>query len=70
MLAKTLSLEAWKDYLYWQQTDKAVLRRINALLKDTIRNPFDGLGKPEPLKQNVSGYWSRRINSEHRLVSH
>jgi len=56
MLAKTLSLEAWKDYLYWQQTDKAVLRRINALLKDTIRNPFDGLGKPEPLKQNVSGY--------------
>ncbi|MDO4907638.1 Txe/YoeB family addiction module toxin [Neisseria sp.] len=59
---------AWEDYLYWQQTDKKTLRRINQLIKDTLRNPFEGLGDPEPLKHNWSGFWSRRIDKEHRLV--
>jgi toxin YoeB len=59
---------AWEDYLYWQQTDKKVLKRINALIKDITRQPFEGLGDPEPLKHNWSGYWSRRINREHRLI--
>ena len=59
---------AWEDYLYWQQKDRKTLRRINALLKDTMRQPFSGLGDPEPLKHNWSGYWSRRIDREHRLV--
>ena len=60
--------DAWEDYLYWQQTDKKILKRINALIKDIIRHPFEGIGKPEPLKHDLSGYWSRRINQEHRLV--
>lgn len=60
--------QAWQDYLYWQQQDKRVLKRINALIKDIERNPFDGIGKPEPLKYDWSGFWSRRINDEHRLV--
>lgn len=60
--------KAWEDYLYWQQTDKQKLKRINALIKDINRQPFDGLGDPEPLKHNLSGYWSRRIDREHRLV--
>ncbi len=60
--------QAWEDYLYWQATDKKVIRRINELLKDTIRSPLDGIGKPEPLKHAYSGYWSRRIDSEHRFV--
>lgn len=59
---------AWEDYLYWQQADKGVLRRINALIRDIQRDPFSGMGKPEPLKFNFSGYWSRRIDQEHRLV--
>jgi toxin YoeB len=59
---------AWSDYLHWQQTDKAMLRRINALIRDIQRDPFDGIGKPEPLKFNFSGYWSRRIDDEHRVV--
>lgn len=59
---------AWEDYLYWQQTDKNILKRINGLIKDIQRHPFDGLGDPEPLRHNLSGYWSRRINREHRLV--
>ncbi len=59
---------AWEDYLFWQKTDKNILRRINTLIKETKRNPFDGIGKPEPLKHALSGYWSRRINDEHRLV--
>lgn len=59
---------AWEDYLYWQQTDKKTLKRINALIKDINRQPFDGIGDPEPLKHNWSGYWSRRIDREHRLV--
>jgi toxin YoeB len=59
---------AWKDYLYWQETDKQILKRINILIKDIQRSPFDGLGKPEPLRYQFSGFWSRRINDEHRLV--
>lgn len=59
---------AWEDYLYWQQTDQKILQRINDLIKDTLRNPFKGIGKPEPLRGNYSGFWSRRINAEHRLV--
>jgi len=57
-----------EDYLYWQQTDKQILKRINLLIKDIERNPFSGLGKPEPLKHQFSGFWSRRITDEHRLV--
>ena len=60
--------KAWEDYLYWQKTDKKILNRINALIKDIKRDPFDGIGKPEPLKHALSGYWSRRINDEHRIV--
>lgn len=59
---------AWDDYLFWQKTDKKILRRVNALIKETQRNPFEGLGKPESLKHALSGYWSRRINDEHRFV--
>lgn len=59
---------AWEDYLYWQKTDKKVLSRINKLIKETQREPFDGVGKPEPLKHGLAGYWSRRINEEHRMV--
>ena len=60
--------KAWEDYLYWQKTDKKILKRINALIKDIKREPFEGVGKPEPLKHALSGYWSRRINDEHRIV--
>ena len=60
--------QAWDDYLYWQQTDKAVLKRVNLLIKDIQRNPFEGIGKPEPLKFNFTGYWSRRIDDIHRVV--
>jgi toxin YoeB len=60
--------QAWKDYLYWQEADKQILKRINLLIKDIQRNPFSGIGKPEPLKHQFSGFWSRRINDEHRLV--
>jgi len=59
---------AWEDYLYWQVNDKKILYRINELLKDTLRSPFAGIGKPEPLKGNFSGFWSRRINDEHRII--
>jgi toxin YoeB len=62
------SSKAWDDYLYWQKTDKAQLKRINKLIKEIQRKPFEGIGKPEPLKHNLSGFWSRRINQEHRLV--
>ena len=62
------SEQAWEDYLYWQKTDKKLLEGINALIKDTSRSPFEGIGKPEPLKNALSGYWSRRINDEHRIV--
>ncbi len=59
---------AWKDYLYWQQTDKKILNRVNELILDIQRNKYKGIGKPEPLKHSLAGYWSRRINNEHRLV--
>ena len=59
---------AWEDYLYWQQTDKKILSRINKLIQNTLRTPFEGLGEPEPLKHQLSGFWSRRIDKEHRLV--
>ena len=62
------SENAWEDNLYWQRTDKKNLRRINDLIKDIKRNKYEGIGKPEPLKHNLAGYWSRRITSEHRLV--
>ena len=62
------SEHAWNDYLHWQKTDKKVLKRINILIKDVQRSPFEGIGKPEPLKHALSGYWSRRINNEHRIV--
>jgi toxin YoeB len=60
--------DAWIDYLYWQSQDKKTLKRINLLIKDIQRSPFDGIGKPEPLKFDFSGLWSRRINQEHRLI--
>ena len=60
--------DAWEDYLYWQQQDKKIVKKINRLIKEIQRNPFEGLGEPEPLKYNWSGYWSRRITIEHRLV--
>ena len=59
---------AWDDYLYWQTQDKKTLKRINALVKDIKRSPFEGIGKPEPLKENLSGMWSRRIDEENRIV--
>lgn len=60
--------DAWEDYLYWQRNDPKILKRINALIKEIQRSPYEGIGKPEPLKYNFSGYWSRRINDEHRIV--
>ncbi len=62
------SNQSWDDYLYWQQHDKKKIQRINKLIKDVIRSPFDGMGKPEPLKLNLQGLWSRRIDQEHRLI--
>jgi toxin YoeB len=60
--------DPWRDYLYWQQTDEKILNSINDLIKDIKRDPFKGLGKPEPLKHTLQGWWSRRISGEHRLV--
>lgn len=60
--------ECWNDYLYWQGQDKRTLKRINALIKDAQRDPFAGIGKPEPLKESLSGFWSRRIDETNRLV--
>lgn len=62
------SEKSWEDYLYWQSVDKAMVKRINSLIKDISRDPFDGIGKPEPLKHALSGFWSRRITDEHRIV--
>jgi len=62
------SEHGWNDYLYWQKNDKKILKRINLLIKDAQRSSFEGIGKPEPLKHALSGYWSRRINDEHRFV--
>jgi toxin YoeB len=64
----TFTERAFAEYLYWQTQDKKTLRRINALLKDIARNPFEGTGKPEELRENLSGYWSRRIDETNRLV--
>ena len=64
----TFSSQAWEDYLHWQQTDRKLLKRINALIKEISRTPFEGTGKPEPLRHALAGYWSRRITDEHRLV--
>lgn len=62
------SPEAWQDYRHWQSTDRTTVKRINRLIEDVCRDPFDGIGKPEPLKYGLSGAWSRRITDEHRLV--
>ena len=62
------SEQAWEDYLYWQKTDKKLVQRINGLIKEIVRAPYEGIGKPEPLKHALSSYWSRRINDEHRIV--
>ncbi len=62
------SENAWQDYLYWQKTDKKKLKRINNLIQDIQRNKYEGIGKPESLRHNLSGFWSRRINNEHRIV--
>ena len=62
------SAHAWEDYLYWQRTDKRVVKRINELIRAIAREPFAGIGKPEPLRHGLSGYWSRRIDEEHRIV--
>jgi toxin YoeB len=62
------SEHAWEDYLYWQRSDKKILQRINTLIKEIMHSPFQGMGKPEPLKHALSGYWSRRINDEHRII--
>ena len=67
-MSLVFSEHAWEDYLYWQQTDKKILNRINQLIKEIQRSPFQGIGKPEPLKHGLAGYWSRRINDEHRIV--
>ena len=64
----TFSEKAWEDYISWQQEDKKILKRIKLLIKDISRSPFEGIGKPEPLKFELSGMWSRRITSEHRLI--
>ncbi|WP_297977623.1 Txe/YoeB family addiction module toxin [uncultured Amaricoccus sp.] len=58
----------WEDYLHWQATDKAMLRKLNRLIEDCLRHPFEGTGKPEPLRGDLAGFWSRRIDREHRLV--
>ena len=62
------SEKSWDEYLSWQSTDKKILKKINSLLKDIKREPFEGIGKPEPLKYELAGCWSRRISDEHRLV--
>ncbi len=62
------SENAWEDYLYWQKTDRRLVQRINRLIREIQRSPFEGVGKPEPLRHALSGYWSRRLDSEHRIV--
>ena len=64
----TFTPEAWEEYLYWQSHDKQILKKVNQLLKDSQRDPFSGIGKPEPLKNDLSGSWSRRVSDVHRLV--
>lgn len=62
------SSEAWEDYLYWQSNDRKTLKRVNALIEGAVRMPFEGIGKPEPLRYELAGWWSRRIDEEHRLI--
>jgi toxin YoeB len=64
----TWTNDAWSDYLYWQTQDKKTLKRINKLIEATLRMPFEGVGKPEPLKENLTGFWSRRIDDTNRLI--
>lgn len=64
----SFQVRGWAQYLYWQQTDRAMLQRINRLIEECLRRPFEGTGKPEPLRGDLAGYWSRRIDREHRLV--
>ena len=64
----TFTPQAWEDYKFWQKTDKKTLKRIHLLIQDILRSPQEGIGKPESLKHNLSGYWSRRITEEHRIV--
>lgn len=64
----TFTERAWAHYCYWQDADKATLRKVNALIRECLRHPFEGTGKPEPLRGDLAGYWSRRIDREHRLV--
>ena len=64
----TWDSNAWEHYLYWQVNDRKIMKKVNELIKDTMRHPFEGLGKPEMLKENLAGCWSRRIDQEHRLV--
>ena len=64
----TFTPQAWEDYLYWQKYDKKVLKRIHLLIQDMQRSPYEGIGKPEALRHNLAGYWSRRITDEHRIV--
>ena len=64
----TFTPDGWDDYLYWQTQDKKMLKRINHVLREILREPFTGIGKPEPLRENLTGYWSRRIDDTHRLV--
>ena len=68
MMLLSWTEEAWEDYLYWQKTDKQNVKRINTLIKSMLRTPFEGIGKPEPLKHDLSGSWSRRIDQENRIV--
>lgn len=66
---KIIFLDAgWEDYLYWQVTDKSMLKKVNAMIKEIVRTPFEGTGKPEALKYNLAGWWFRRMNLEHRLI--
>lgn len=67
-MRKVFTTDAWDDYLYWQSQDKKTLKRVNALIRDVERDPFDGIGKPEPLRHGLSGLWSRRIDAANRLV--
>lgn len=68
MLKLAWGRKAWQDYIYWQSQDKKTLKRINRLIQDTLSNPFEGIGKPEPLKENLAGFWSRRIDETNRLI--
>lgn len=70
MLKHNLTWEsaAWEDYLFWQETDKKIVKKINALIQAIDRDPFDGIGKPEPLQHELKGFWSRRITQEHRII--